>query len=43
VLLALAAIVGMMTNMPSLVGATFRCSEAGLREFGWGDAMSTAV
>jgi MFS family permease len=45
VALALAAIVGMMTNMPSIVGATFSLFlQPVSAEFGWGrDAMSTAV
>ncbi len=45
VLLAVAAIVGMMTNMPSIVGATFSLFLRPVsEEFGWGrDAMSTAV
>lgn len=44
-LLAIAAIVGMMTNMPSIVGATFSLFLRPVsEEFGWGrDAMSTAV
>jgi MFS-type transporter involved in bile tolerance (Atg22 family) len=43
--LAIAVIVGMMTNMPSIVGATFSLFlQPVSREFGWGrDAMSTAV
>jgi MFS family permease len=45
VLLAIAAIVGMMTNMPSIVGATFSLFLRPVsEEFGWGrDTMSTAV
>jgi MFS family permease len=44
-LLAIAAVVGMMTNMPSIVGATFSLFlEPVSHEFGWGrDSMSTAV
>jgi len=43
--LAIAVIVGMMTNMPSLIGATFSLFLRPVSEqFGWGrDAMSTAV